>query len=73
MEAHPALSQVSEDVEMSRFKSWSNKVSNYHSRVPYLNKLPFPALAIIATLIVINVLVWVAVGIVLVRLQVLIP
>lgn len=48
------------------FKSWSNKASDYHSRVPYLNKLPFPALAIIVTLIIINILVWVAVGIVLV-------
>lgn len=54
---------------MSRFKSWSNKASNYHSRVPYLNKLPFPAIAIITTLITINILVWIAVGIVLVRLQ----
>lgn len=66
MEDRPISSHESEDVEMSRFKSWSNKASAYHSRVPYINKLPFNAIAIIATLIIINVLVWVAVGIVLV-------
>ncbi|KAH7374292.1 high-affinity nickel-transport protein-domain-containing protein [Pyrenochaeta sp. MPI-SDFR-AT-0127] len=43
----------------------SNKASMYHARVPYLRKLPFAAIVIIATLIVINLLVWAAVGIVL--------
>jgi high-affinity nickel-transport protein len=60
----------SEDVERtdhSTFKSWSNKASRYHARVPYLSRLPFPALAIIVTLIVVNLLVWAGVGIVLVR------
>lgn len=37
----------------------------YHSRVPYLNKLPFPAIAIIVTLIIVNLFVWAGVGIVL--------
>jgi high-affinity nickel-transport protein len=48
------------------FRNVSNKASQYHSRVPYLQRLPFPAIAIIATLIVVNILVWAAVGIVLV-------
>lgn len=39
----------------------------YHSRIPYLRRLPFPAIAIILTLIMVNLLVWAAVGIVLVR------
>ena len=65
MEAR-SLSETSQDAETTTFKSWSNKASNYHARVPYLNKLPFPALAIIVTLITVNILVWVAVGIVLV-------
>lgn len=53
--------------EASVLKKWTNKASTYHSRLPYLRKLPFSALAIIITLIVINVLIWVAVAIVLVR------
>ena len=47
-------------------KNWSTKASRYHARVPYLSRLPFPALAIIITLIIVNLLVWAAVGIVLV-------
>jgi hypothetical protein len=39
------------------------------SRVPYLSKLPFPAIAIIVTLIVVNLLTWAAVGIVLVLFE----
>jgi high-affinity nickel-transport protein len=42
------------------------KASHYHARTPYLHNLPFPAIAIIVTLIVVNLLVWAAVGIVLV-------
>ncbi|KAH7125493.1 high-affinity nickel transport protein-like protein [Dendryphion nanum] len=47
-----------------KFKLFS-KASTYHSRIPYLRKLPFPAIAIILTLILVNVLVWAAVGAVL--------
>ena len=39
----------------------------YHRRVPLLNRLPFPAIAIITLLITINILVWIVVGIVLSR------
>ncbi|CAO2651609.1 Nn.00g041790.m01.CDS01 [Neocucurbitaria sp. VM-36] len=49
----------------SFFLNVSTKAAEYHSRVPYLSKLPYPAIAIIVTLIVINLLVWAAVGIVL--------
>lgn len=38
-----------------------------HSRIPGLRKLPLPAVAIIVGLILVNALVWLAVGIVLVR------
>ncbi|KAF9737715.1 hypothetical protein PMIN02_004603 [Paraphaeosphaeria minitans] len=65
MEDRPISPHESEDVEMSGFKSWSNKASAYHSRIPYLNNLPFNAIAIILTLIGVNIFVWVAVGIVL--------
>jgi antibiotic biosynthesis monooxygenase (ABM) superfamily enzyme len=50
----------------SFFHNASNKASEYHSRVPYLRRLPFPVIAIIVTLILVNLLVWAAVGIVLV-------
>jgi len=64
------------DAEMtgnSLLKNWTSKASRYHTRVPYLNRLPFPALAIIITLIGVNLLVWAAVGIVLVRQSPLFP
>jgi high-affinity nickel-transport protein len=54
------------DRKLSFFRNVSNKASRYHARVPYLQKLPFPAIAIIVTLIVVNLLVWAAVGVVLV-------
>lgn len=55
------------DDKPSFFSNASRKASEYHSCVPYLSKLPFPAIAIIVTLIVVNLLVWAAVGVVLVR------
>lgn len=54
------------DTKPSVFNNVSNKASAYHARVPYLSKLPFPAIAIIVTLIVVNLIVWAAVGVVLV-------
>jgi high-affinity nickel-transport protein len=50
----------------SFFHRVSNKASTYHAQVPYLRRLPFPVISIIVTLIIINLLVWAAVGIVLV-------
>lgn len=55
------------DAKPSFLSNASKKASEYHSRVPYLSKLPFPAIAIIITLIVVNLVVWAAVGVVLVR------
>ena len=55
----------------SVFRNVSKKASAYHSRVPYLRKIPFSAIAIIITLIAINLLVWAAVGIVLVCISAL--
>lgn len=52
----------------SLFKSFSNKASTYHARVPYLRKLPFAAIAIILILIFVNLVVWAAAGIVLVQI-----
>lgn len=41
------------------------KAGAYHDRIPYLRKLPGPALAIILFLVFINILVWIAIAIVL--------
>lgn len=66
----PALiTAEGQDTKPSFLQNVSAKASHYHSRVPYLQKLPFPVIAIIVTLIVINLVVWAAVGIVLVCLQ----
>jgi high-affinity nickel-transport protein len=51
----------------SFLRNASNKASTYHATIPYLRKLPFAAIAIIIALIAVNLLVWTAVGIVLVR------
>jgi high-affinity nickel-transport protein len=61
------------DRKPSFFHKVSTKASRYHARVPYLQKLPFPVIAIIAPLIVVNLLVWAAVGIVLVCLTTPVP
>lgn len=52
--------------QSSFFHKASRKATEYHSQTPYLRRLPFPAIAIIVTLIFVNLLVWAAVGIVLV-------
>ena len=49
------------------FSKAFGKASEYHSRVPGLKKLPFSAVAIIVILILVNALIWAAVGVVLVR------
>lgn len=41
---------------------------HYHEKVPVLNRLPFPSIAIIGLLLVVNILVWIAVGIALVSI-----
>ena len=49
------------------FKAARDRVSFSHARTPFLRKLPLPALAIIVLLVLVNILVWGAAGIVLVR------
>ncbi|KZM18973.1 metal ion binding [Ascochyta rabiei] len=65
MATSPAPSSDASNTKPSFFANVSNKASTYHARVPYLSKLPFPAIAIIVTLIAINVVVWAAIGVVL--------
>lgn len=43
------------------------KARLYHAKAPGLSKLPFPSIAIIAAVALANALVWVAVGVVIVR------
>ncbi|THW23580.1 NicO-domain-containing protein [Aureobasidium pullulans] len=45
------------------------KGKHYHAQIPVLKRLPFPSIAIISLLVIINILVWIAVGIVLVSLD----
>jgi len=63
--AHSGVLEA-EEGRLSLFKNFSKRASLAHSRVPYLSKLPFAAVAIIITLIIVNILVWAAVGVVLV-------
>ncbi|KAG4435428.1 hypothetical protein IFR05_009102 [Cadophora sp. M221] len=49
----------------SRRKAWLGKVSAVHGRMPGVNKLPLKVLGTIATLVIVNVVVWAAVGVVL--------
>ena len=67
-EPHPSYdgSADAEEGKPSLLRNFTNKASIAHARVPYLSKLPFAAVAIIATLIIINLLTWAAVGAVLV-------
>lgn len=41
------------------------RANSRHGRIPALRKLPLPAVAIITGLVLVNVMVWVAVGVVL--------
>ena len=45
-----------------------NRSKHYHAKIPVLKRLPFPSIAIISLLVVVNILVWIVVGIVLVSL-----
>lgn len=48
-------------------KHLHRKASRVHSKVPYINKLPFSAVAIIVLLILINIAAWIVAIIALVR------
>lgn len=56
------------DGKPSRFDNFAIKANTYHSRIPYVRKLPLSAIAIILTLILVNIVVWAGVGVVLVRI-----
>ena len=43
-----------------------NRSQRYHAKIPVLKRLPFPSIAIISLLVLVNILVWIIVGIVLV-------
>lgn len=47
-------------------KRFEAKTKLYHERTPLLRSLPLPAVAIVGLLVLVNIAVWVAVGIVLV-------
>ena len=49
-------------------KAVNSRLNTCHGRTPGVRKLPFPVVAIIVTLVIANVIVWVAVGILLVWL-----
>lgn len=59
-----------EGIDMTVF-DLKNKIETkarlYHAKTPGLRKLPFPSIAIIATVALVNALVWIAVGVVIVR------
>lgn len=56
----------------SRRKAWLGKVSEVHGRTPGINKLPLKVLGTIGSLVVVNVVVWVGVGVVLVSFHLLV-
>lgn len=49
------------------YKRLHDRAITSHARIPILKRLPFPAIAIILALVLANCLVWMGVGIVLVR------
>jgi high-affinity nickel-transport protein len=62
----PSSLDHSEPGESDRFiQKLRLKGKTYHQRIPVLKRLPFPALAIISLLVIVNIAVWIAVAIVL--------
>jgi hypothetical protein len=52
----------------SLFGNFTSKANNYHSRIPYIRKLPLSVIGIIVTVALVNIVVWAGVGVVLVCL-----
>lgn len=50
---------------LASYRSLKLKAEDFHSRIPWIRRLPGPAVAIIVVLSLVQVIVWVAVGIVL--------
>lgn len=59
---------VDSNNDRTELRKWGivRKAEKTHSRVPGLRKIPLPAIGIILLVALVNVLVWIAVGIVLV-------
>lgn len=71
--AFPVACDGDPDTNTTVEKKWSPKqllrrAERSHNRVPLLRKIPFRSLAIILFIALLNAIVWVAAGIVLVRL-----
>ncbi|KAF2742878.1 NicO-domain-containing protein [Sporormia fimetaria CBS 119925] len=62
MDGHEASNDASLESKTSILEKWTKNASLYHSRTPYLKSIPFSVVAIILTLITVNLLVWAAVG-----------
>lgn len=60
---------MSGSTKMALVKQLLQKGQPHHERIPYLRNLPLPAIAIVALLVVVNMLVWAAVGVVLVGFE----
>ena len=52
--------------KISLLQDWTKRSKIYHDRIPYVNKLPFAAIAVIVSVGCVNAIVWAAVGVVLV-------
>ena len=50
----------------SLLRNFTKQSKAYHDRIPYVNKLPFSAIAVIVLVGCVNAIVWAAVGVVLV-------
>ena len=66
MEASPLVQEQHTTEDSTLRTSFSKKAALYHERIPGLKRLPLPVVAIILSIGVANILVWVVVGIVLV-------
>jgi high-affinity nickel-transport protein len=66
MEASPLVQEQHTTEDSTPMTSFSKKAALYHERIPGLKRLPLPVVAIILSIGVANILVWVVVGIVLV-------
>ena len=65
-EPSPLLEDRRAAEDSTTMTSFSKKAASYHGRIPGVKRLPLPVFGIILTIGVANILVWVAVGIVLV-------
>jgi hypothetical protein len=66
------MASISQDrplsLQATRRQRLLSKTIRYHEKLPGINKLPLSVLGVIGLLIVVNIVVWIAVGIVLVSL-----